>query len=495
MLDVTVVVTARPGQRAYPGLTAPGLRELRDRAEIVVVGEPDLADLTGRAGLPFVPQSRPGRATARNIGLAVATTSLVAFVDAHCLPRRGWLDGLTDGIEGHAAAIGRTEPEVAGGCAAPATAVCAGGADRAQLAPQPERVPAGYQCPLVSPAGGSAIFDRRLLREVGAFDPRVRYWDDLYITARLLGYGQTVGQADRSVVAAPRTAGQRQRLAERSRYAYWLADLRHSGELGGAGVRTGDRASVATVLGSAARVLRPPQRPRLDHWLPVLTRSRLADPRVVHLTIDDGPGQGTAALLRVLRGHDARADFFLIGDQVRGHRTLPAEIRAQGHAVHNHSLTHRQFDMLGADEIVAELDRTHRLIGSAAGPGPPLVRLPFGAGTHDRYVHNAIRRWQPSCELVGWSVDSFDYKAWPQCGAAADVEREARACADRVLRSPDLAGSIILMHDGGYGAHLPLAERFSEVFLDLLLGGLARHDLSTAPLGSPRTATSGPMKG
>lgn len=38
--------------------------------------------------------------------------------------------------------------------------------------------------------------------------------------------------------------------------------------------------------------------------------------RVVALTIDDGPSTATDAILRVLREHDARATFFLIGEHL-----------------------------------------------------------------------------------------------------------------------------------------------------------------------------------
>lgn len=470
MRDVTVVVTVLGGQAADARswaccLAAPGLREIAGSTEIVTVGESDLVDAQP-ADVRFVRQGRPGRASARNTGLAVVTTDLVAFVDGHCRPAAGWLAGLVAGASGHAAAVGRTR------------------ADRKQrevrLVAATGRPSAGYLSPPVSPAGGSAIFDRRLLREVGAFSQRVRYWDDLYITARLIGYGQTVGEASLAVVEVATAGPAWQRAAEAGRPGYWLADLQRSGELGHARVHPG-RAAGADRLGAAGRVLRSP-RGHGGRLLPVITRTRSADPRVVHLTIDDGPGPGTARLLRVLRRHDASADFFVIGDQARRYPGLTDDIQAEGHAVHNHSFTHRQFDMLGQDEIVTELDRTARLVAPRASRRPPLVRLPYGAGDDDQYVHDAIRRWRPSCELAGWSIDSFDYKAWPDCRSVADAERAAHACADRVLQSPELAGSVVLMHDGAYGARRPLAERFAGFLLEALLTGLAQRGLSIAPL-------------
>src|SRR4051812_49790555 len=53
----------------------------------------------------------------------------------------------------------------------------------------------------------------------------------------------------------------------------------------------------------------------------------------VALTFDDGPhAAGTPAVLEALAAADARATFFLVGEQVRRERGLAAEIVAAGHA-------------------------------------------------------------------------------------------------------------------------------------------------------------------
>ena len=462
--DVTVVATAEAGDSAVACLSSPGLREIANQVHVIVVGDQTVAESSLRAGAEHLPSGRPCRAAARNLGLAAAQTDLVAFVDGHCRPRPGWLAGLMAGLDGHAAALGRTEGS---------------GVSARLVMPTASPVARRGQA-WVWPAGGAAIFDRRLLREVGAFSPLLRYWDDLYITARLRGYGQTIGYASDGVVDII-SAGERP-LDLACRHGYWLADLQRYSELQGWSIETAaSRRGVAAAmrLGGMARAAR--RRGCAPRRLPVHTRSS-GPARTVHLTIDDGPSPNTRTLLRILQRHGAQADFFVIGRQVSGHRGLVARMLAEGHAVHNHSFTHRPLDALSWAEIAAELDETSRLIGAGDRQERPMVRLPFGAGADDPFVHNAVARWRPGSELVQWSIDSFDYKCWPRCRSVADVEREAEAAAERVLCAPDLSGSIILMHDSAYGARLLLVDLFAQVLLDRLLAGLAHRGLATALL-------------
>src|SRR5436190_19004551 len=49
---------------------------------------------------------------------------------------------------------------------------------------------------------------------------------------------------------------------------------------------------------------------------PVLRRLPV-EAQVAWLTIDDGPSDGTRAILDLLDAHDAKATFFLVGDRAR----------------------------------------------------------------------------------------------------------------------------------------------------------------------------------
>ncbi len=66
-----------------------------------------------------------------------------------------------------------------------------------------------------------------------------------------------------------------------------------------------------------------------------------SDPHEFALTYDDGPNDPyTQQLLDVLARHDIRATFFLIGRFVRQRPDIARAIRAAGHLVGNHTMTH-----------------------------------------------------------------------------------------------------------------------------------------------------------
>jgi mycofactocin system glycosyltransferase len=94
--DVTVVIPVRD-RYAELGRCLAGLRGLK---HVVVVddcsADPEaIAEICAEHGARVVRRAmNGGPGAARNSGLAVASTALVAFLDSDCVPRPGWLDGL-----------------------------------------------------------------------------------------------------------------------------------------------------------------------------------------------------------------------------------------------------------------------------------------------------------------------------------------------------------------------------------------------------------------
>lgn len=59
-------------------------------------------------------------------------------------------------------------------------------------------------------------------------------------------------------------------------------------------------------------------------------------PKVIALTIDDGPSSATTAILSVLERHDVKATFFNISSYVSGHEETMRQAVAAGHEFGNH---------------------------------------------------------------------------------------------------------------------------------------------------------------
>jgi peptidoglycan/xylan/chitin deacetylase (PgdA/CDA1 family) len=151
--------------------------------------------------------------------------------------------------------------------------------------------------------------------------------------------------------------------------------------------------------------------------------------KCVALTFDDGPAaQETATLLTYLAKYDARATFFVVGQNVAAHPELVrAEARA-GNEIGNHSWNHPNLTGLSPAQINSQLDRTSAAIKAATGKEPTLFRPPYGA-------INAKVRKATRLSPVLWDVDTEDWKY-----------RDAAKIAQTVIAQTG-RNDVILMHD------------------------------------------------
>lgn len=156
----------------------------------------------------------------------------------------------------------------------------------------------------------------------------------------------------------------------------------------------------------------------------------------VALTFDDGPDpQWTPEVLALLRKHDVKATFCVVGQLAKAYPELVREIAADGHTMCNHTWSH---DMaLGGRpvrEIRADLERTNAAIRAAVPDARvSYYRQPGGAWT-ERVVEVAGELGMSS---LHWEVDPQD---WARPGAGAIAKLVSGATAE---------GAIVLLHDGG----------------------------------------------
>ena len=104
------------------------------------------------------------------------------------------------------------------------------------------------------------------------------------------------------------------------------------------------------------------------------------DEPLIALTFDDGPREPyTSAVLDILADAGVRATFFLIGENVRRHPEVARRIVREGHAVGNHTLTHRSLSRLPDAEVVREIRAAAETILAITGARTWLLRPPYGA--------------------------------------------------------------------------------------------------------------------
>jgi peptidoglycan/xylan/chitin deacetylase (PgdA/CDA1 family) len=108
----------------------------------------------------------------------------------------------------------------------------------------------------------------------------------------------------------------------------------------------------------------------------IIYRVRTHRPMVA-LSFDDGPHPiFTLEVLEILRRHDAKATFFLIGERALRHPEVVSQIKAAGHEVGNHYF--RNGTTLGHSDadFVDYLEQTEKAIWIVGGP--KLFRPPGG---------------------------------------------------------------------------------------------------------------------
>ena len=162
-------------------------------------------------------------------------------------------------------------------------------------------------------------------------------------------------------------------------------------------------------------------------------RDRVPDPEGVALTFDDGPHpQGTQAVLESLAAADARATFFLVGEQVERNASLAAEIVAAGHEVALHCHRHRNLLRLTPAQLRDDLRRALAAIGDSTAIAPRLYRPPYGIFT----AAGLRLARQIGCEPWLWTRDGRDWRA------KATAESIARRVTRRLR-----GGDVLLLHD------------------------------------------------
>lgn len=174
----------------------------------------------------------------------------------------------------------------------------------------------------------------------------------------------------------------------------------------------------------------------------------------VALSFDDGPHPSlTPQLLDILRAQGMRATFYLIGSRVARWPGLARRILAEGHEIGNHTWSHPALTGLGTAGMLAEIDRTNRIIREATGIAPLTLRPPYGAmSARQRALLYAERRMP----TVLWSVDPQD---WRRPGSAVVASRIVQAARP---------GAIVLAHD----IHAPTVQAMPVALAGLRGKGL-----------------------
>lgn len=156
--------------------------------------------------------------------------------------------------------------------------------------------------------------------------------------------------------------------------------------------------------------------------------------RTVALTFDDGPNEPyTSQIAAYLDQRDIKATFFQVGQCVQRHPETSRSLLAAGHAIGNHSHSHRFGRCWTHHDIADELHEAQRVFRETIGCEPAMYRPPWLARTPATF--NVVTD-------AGLRAVSGEF-CHPLEPAQPSPQRIARRALAKVR-----PGSIIIFHDG-----------------------------------------------
>ena len=174
---------------------------------------------------------------------------------------------------------------------------------------------------------------------------------------------------------------------------------------------------------------------------PFLPKRVDPEKKLIAFSFDDGPSRkNTEKILKALDKNNARATFFMLGQNAKYYPDLVKKDEESGNEVAGHSWNHPLLTKLGKKGVKKQMSQMNEAIASVTGSDVGLLRPPYGS--INRTVKNTVKD-----PLILWSIDTLDWKTL-----------NADKTADAILKQAK-DGDIILMHD----IHAPTAEAVKKV--------------------------------
>ncbi len=151
--------------------------------------------------------------------------------------------------------------------------------------------------------------------------------------------------------------------------------------------------------------------------------------KMVALTFDDGPSSTTPYVLDVLERYDAKATFFLIGQQVNSDTMATMQRQVEmGCELANHSYTHQDMGSMSAQDVKNQIEWTSSAIKNTVGVDVKFFRAPYLSTSNTMFQNVGLTFIQ--------GIDTKDY----------DSNTSVNQRVNNVLNNVS-DGSIVLLHD------------------------------------------------
>ncbi|HHY60550.1 MAG TPA: polysaccharide deacetylase family protein [Clostridia bacterium] len=154
----------------------------------------------------------------------------------------------------------------------------------------------------------------------------------------------------------------------------------------------------------------------------------------VALTFDDGPDAVTTVqILDILKEHNVKATFFVIGKRAEVDEAVLKRMADEGHVIGNHTWNHPNLMKLDEARIAEEILKVEELVEKVVGYRPKLFRSPYGSLSRENVKQVA----NLGCYIIAWNVDSLDWKGLSGEQVRTNILENIRN------------GAIVLQHSAG----------------------------------------------
>lgn len=156
--------------------------------------------------------------------------------------------------------------------------------------------------------------------------------------------------------------------------------------------------------------------------------------KVIALTFDDGPDQPyTAQILDVLKKHNVKATFYVLGGNAKANPELTKQIMREGHDLGSHSMYHDKMKNRSVEKITQDLQSVDTILRNLGYEKEITFRAPFGITSPNLKI--ALNNLNKRMVLF-----NFLPQDWTPISAQAiynNVMKEVKP------------GLIVTLHDGG----------------------------------------------
>ena len=177
-------------------------------------------------------------------------------------------------------------------------------------------------------------------------------------------------------------------------------------------------------------------------------------PKTMYLTFDDGPSEeNTSTVLDILKAHNIKATFFVVGENVEKHPEIAKRIVEEGHTIGIHCYHHNYNTLYeSVDSYLKDFEAAYQAVLEATGVEVQFFRFPGGSiNAYNKNVYEEIIK-----EMTDRGFVYFDWNgSLDDATKKNEPERLLKNARESTLGRKKI---VMLAHDIIYNTTLCLEE-------------------------------------